>query len=99
MLQIGEHIPARKDTSNVFHPRFVGEAIPAASTFRAIINDRAARWVQDGDVWFVEDAWFAHSPEFDFRVVDPSGYIWGLPVIVPTCPKKLFAQRAEEEVC
>ena len=48
--------------------------------------------VPDGEVWCVEEAWFAHSPDFDFRVVDPPGCIWGLPVIVPTCPKKLFAQ-------
>ena len=40
----------------------------------------------------LEEAWFEHSINYDFRVVDPSGYIWGLPVIVPTCPKKLFSQ-------
>ena len=56
------------------------------------MHERAAKWVPDGEVWCVEEAWFAHSPDFDFRVVDPPGYIWGLPVIVPTCPKKLFAQ-------
>ena len=36
-------------------------------------------------------AWFAHSPKHDFRVKDPQGYIWGLPLLVLTCPKKLFA--------
>ena len=42
-------------------------------------------------MWCSQEAWFAHSPDHDFRVKDPPGYIWGLPVIVPTCPKKLFA--------
>ena len=27
------------------------------------------------------EAWFAHSPDHDFRVKDPPGYIWGLPVM------------------
>ena len=36
-------------------------------------------------------AWFDHSPQHDFRVRNAYGYIWGLPVLVPTCPKKLFA--------
>ena len=30
--------------------------------------------------------------DYDFRVIDPPGYIWGLPVLVPTCPKKLFSE-------
>ena len=90
--KIGEHIPARKDTENIFHPRFIGVGIPPPNTFHAVIHDRAAKWVSDVEEWCVEEAWFAHSPDFDFRVADPSGYIWGLPVLVPTCPKKLFAQ-------
>ena len=31
--KIGDHIPARKDTTNIFHPRFVGDGIPPANTF------------------------------------------------------------------
>ena len=42
-------------------------------------------------MWCIEDAWFAHSPQHDFHVKDAQGYVWGLPVLVPTCPKKLFA--------
>ena len=30
------------------------------------------------------------SPTYDFWVVDESRYRWGLPVLVPTCPRKLF---------
>ena len=42
-------------------------------------------------MWCTEEAWFAHSPQHDFRVKDPQGYICGLPLLVPTCLKKLFA--------
>ena len=58
---------------------------------------RASRWIQDTEEWCLEEAWFDHSPTFDFRVVDPPGYIWGLPVLVPTCPKKLFAQGPRQK--
>ena len=84
--KIGEHIPGRDDTASIFHPRFVGEGIPAANAY-----DRLAKRTPNGEVWCAEEAWFAHSPQHDFRVKDPQGYIWGLPLLVPTCPKKLFA--------
>ena len=90
--QIGEHIPGRNDTNNILHPRFIGNGIPPANTFHAVIYERAEKWVQDSEDWCQEEAWFTHSPTFDFRVVNPSSYLWGLPVLVPTCPKKLFAQ-------
>ena len=32
------------------------------------------------------------SPECDFWVADASQYRWGLPILVPTCPKKMFMQ-------
>ena len=48
-------------------------------------------------MWCVEEAWFQHSVNFDFRVTDPSGQNWGLPVIIPTCPKKLFAQGPRQK--
>ena len=89
--KIGEHIPGRDDTSNIFHPRFVGEGIPAAITFHSIIYQRLGRETIDGEVWCPEEAWFAHSPQHDFHVKGAQGYIWGLPVLVPTCPKKIFA--------
>ena len=30
-------------------------------------------------------------------IIDPPGYIWGLPVLVPTCPKKLFSQGPRQK--
>ena len=94
--KIEEHIPARGDVDNILHPRFIGKGIPPVNAFHAVIYTRAAGWVTDVDEWCVEAAWFDHSPDFDFRISDKSGYTWGLPVLVPTCPKKLFAQGQGE---
>ena len=95
--KLGEHIPMKNDTDNISHPRFISDAIPPVNTFHAVVHDRVSRWVQDTDEWCLEEAWFDHSPTFDFRVIDPPGYIWGLPVLVPTCPKKLFSQGARQK--
>ena len=84
--EIGEHIAGRIDRTNVFHPRFVGEGIPASNTFHSVIYERLGKNSSDAESWCTEDAWFAQSPQYDFRVKDA-----GLPVLVPTCPKKLFA--------
>ena len=90
--QLEGHIPLKKDTANVFHPRFIGDGIPPSNAFHAVMHSKVAKWVHDVDEWCLADAWFDHPPTFDFRVNDPPGYRGGLPVLVPTCPKKLFAQ-------
>ena len=90
--KLGEHVPMRNDTDTIFHPRHTRDGIPPDNTLHAIVHDRAARWVNDVDDWCLEEAWFQHSVNHDFRVTDPAGYTWGLPVLIPTCPKKLFAQ-------
>ena len=87
----------KNDTDNIYHPRFIRDAIPPVNTFHAVVHDRASRWIQDADEWCLEEAWFDHSPTFDLRVIDPPGYIWGLPVLVPTCPKKLFSQGPRQK--
>ena len=74
--KLREHIPTKDDTDNIYHPRFIRDAIPPVNTFHAVVHDRASRWVQDADEWCLEEAWFDHSPTFDFHVDDPSGYIW-----------------------
>ena len=94
---LGEHVPKRYDTDNIFHPRYVRRGIPPVNTFHAAVYDRAAKWVNDVDEWCLEEAWFQHSVNHGFRVIDPAGYIWGLPVIIPTCPKKLFAQGPRQK--
>ena len=55
--QIGEHIPGRKDTDNIFHPRFIGNGIPRANTFHAVIYERAKKWVQNSEAWCQKEAW------------------------------------------
>ena len=95
--KLGEHVPKRHDVDNIFHPRYIGRGIPPANTLHAAIHDRAAKWVNHVDEWCLEEAWFKSSVNHDFRVVDPSGYIWGLPVIIPTCPKRLFAQGPRQK--
>ena len=95
--KLGEHIPTRNDTDNIYHPRFIKDGIPPVNIFHAVIHDRASRWIQDADEWCLEEAWFDHSPTFDFRVIDPPGSIWGLLVLVPACPKKLFAQGPRQK--
>ena len=86
----------KDDTDNIYHPRYIRNAIPPVNTFHAVVYGRAAKWVQDADEWCLEEALFDHSITYDFRVIDPSGYIWGLPVIVPTCPK-LFSQGPRQK--
>ena len=66
-------------------------------TFHAVVHGRAAKWVNDVDEWCLAEAWFQHSVNHDFRVTDPAAYIWGLPVIISTCPKKLFAQGPRQK--
>ena len=95
--KLGEHVPKRHDFDNIYHPRYIRDGIPPVNTFHAVVHGRAAKWVNDVDEWCLEEAWFNHSINYDFRVIDPSGYIWGLPVIVPTCPKKLFAQGPRQK--
>ena len=90
--KLGEHIPGRNDVDNIYHPRFTRHAIPPVNTFHAVVHGRTSRWIPNIEGWCLEEAWFDHSITYDFRVIDPPGHIWGLPVLVPTCPKKLFSE-------
>ena len=55
-----------------------------------MIHERLEKSRTDMMAWCVTSAWFDHSTNYDFRVKNSFGYIWGLPLLVPTCPKKLF---------
>ena len=96
--RIGEHIPGRDETDNIFHPRFVGEGIPAANTFHSIVYERLAKGTPDGELWCLEEAWFAHSPKHDFRVKDPQGYM-GPTSASPNLPEEALCSGSKEEVC
>ena len=96
-FKLGEHVPERHDTYNIYHPRYIRNGIPPVNTFHAVVHGRAAKWVNNVGDWCLEEARFNHSVNHDFRVIDSSGYIWGLPVIVPTCPQKLFSQGPRQK--
>ena len=69
----------------------MGDGIPASNTFSSVIYERLGKSYSDIESWCTVGAWFGHSPQYDFHVKNAYGYIRGLPVLVPTCPKRLFA--------
>ena len=82
----------KDDKDNILHPRYNRSGIPPADTFQSVMRGRVGDRADIIQLWCSEKAWFDHSPTHDFWVVDESKYRWGLPVLVPTCPRKLFAQ-------
>ena len=50
----------------------VGEGIPASNAFHSVIYERLGKNSSDVDSWCTEGAWFAHSPQYDFRVKNAS---------------------------
>ena len=89
---IEELIPRKDDKDNILHPRHTRPGIPSAYTFHSIVQNRVGSQYGSIQQWCSENAWFESSPKYDFWVADPSNYRWGLPVLVPTCPKKVFMQ-------
>ena len=66
--------------------------IPPSKTVHSIVQNRVGTRYGAIQQWCSEDAWFNSSPECDFWVADTSQYRWGLPILVSTCPKKMFMQ-------
>ena len=92
--EIREHISGTDDKSNIFHPRFEGDGIPASDTFHSVIHERLEKSHSDIEAWCTPSAWFNHSPQCDFRVKNAYGYIWGLPVIVPRSSLRWVPERS-----
>ena len=90
--QIDELTLTRDDKTSILHPRHTRSGIPPVGTFHSIVHDRVGSHEDTIQKWCQVKAWFESSPTFDFWVVDEAKYRWGLPVIVPTCPRKMFAQ-------
>ena len=95
--QMGEYhledlVLKKDDKDNILHPRYTRSGIPPADTFQSVMRSRVGDRFDIIQLWCSEKAWFDHSPTHDFWVVDESKYRWGLPVLVPTCPRKLFMQ-------
>ena len=87
-----ELIPKREDKNNILHPRHTSSGIPPVNTFHSALQNRVGRQYSSVEQWCIENAWFDSSPTSDFRVTEAPKYRWGLPVLVPTCPKKMFIQ-------
>ena len=95
--QMGEHyledlILKKNDLDNILHPRHNRSGIPSVYTFHSVVQDRVGTQPNVIQQWRSENAWFDSSPTCDFWVTDEPKYRWGLPVVVPTCPKKMFMQ-------
>ena len=90
--QIEELTLTRDDKTSILHPRYARSGIPPVGTFHSIVHDRVGSHQDTIHQWCQVKAWFESSPTFDFWVVDEAKYRWGLPVIVPTCPRKMFTQ-------
>ena len=88
-----ELIPRKGDKNNILHPRHTRSGIPPVNTFHSVLQDRVGSQYGNVQQWCSENAWFDSSPTCDFRVTEaPPKYRWGLPVLVPTCPEKMFTQ-------
>ena len=90
--QIEEPTLRKDDKTSILHPRYVRSGIPPVDTFHSVVQDRVGSHYDTIQQWCHVKAWFRSSPTYDFWVVDEAKYRWGLPVLVPTCPRKLFAQ-------
>ena len=82
----------KSNVDNILHPRHDRPGIPSVHTFHSVVKDRVGTQPNVIQHWCDEKAWFESSPTRDFWVTDAPKYRWGLPVIVPTCPKKMFKQ-------
>ena len=91
LYEIEGLIPDMKNVSSVLHPRS-SSGIPVPCTFNEVMHKKLGEpWVGD-QLWRDPTAWVNHSPIYDFHVHEPLGFIWGLPIVVPTCPRKMFEQ-------
>ena len=85
LYEVEGPIPDWKDRSNV-------PIVPVPGAFYGVMREKLGKaWTGDRS-WCDPNAWVKRSPSHDFHVIDPLGYTWGLPIIVPTCPRKLFEQ-------
>ena len=92
LYEIRELTPSANDKSDLLLPRSNEHGISRPETFHGVLYERLEKKESVESKWCEPSAWFNHSPTFHFHTKDSFGYIWGLPVLVPTCPEKLFAQ-------
>ena len=87
LYETREHIPRADDKFDIFILGSRAKESFPSETLHAVIYERLEKSRSDMVAWCVPSAWFDHSPTFDFRVKNAFGYIWGLPLLGPTCPK------------
>ena len=79
------------DQFNVHNPRS-SQRILAPNAFYEAVHWGLLKQQTGDSPWCDEKAWTEHSTLSDFRVSEPLGFLWGLPILIPTCPRKLFEQ-------
>ena len=97
--RLGEHVPKRHDTDNIYHPRYIRQGIPPVNTFHAVVHGRAARWINDVDEWCLEEAWFQHSVNHDFQSHGSCGIHLGTACYHPDMPEEALCAGPKAEVC
>ena len=89
--QIEELTLLKDDKTSILHPRYARSGIPPVDTFHSVVQDRVGSHYDTIQQWCRVKAWLGLL-RHDFWVADEAKYRWGLPVLVPTCPRKMFAQ-------
>ena len=74
------------------------KGIPKPGTFYELLRWKLGQPHKDGSPWRDALTWVNHSTTYDFHSPDLFGYTWGLPILVPTCPRKLFEQGPRDIV-
>ena len=80
--ELKELSPDMKDKSDVLHPRST-TGIAKPGTFYEV-KKKLGKVHPDDSLWCDAEAWVRHSTTFDFHTPDAFGYVWGLPILVPT---------------
>ena len=83
LYETRESIPKEDDRFDILHPRFEGRGTPRARPFHAVIHERLEKSRAEMMAWCKTSAWFDHSINYDVRVKNSYGYIWGRPLLVP----------------
>ena len=94
--ELKEFIPDMNDKTNLHHPKSTASGIPRPGTFYEVYR-RLGKTRSDELEWRDAAAWVNHSTTSDFHTPDAFGYIWGLPIFVPTCARKLFEQGPRQK--
>ena len=82
-----------RDKSDVLHRRSTtGIAKPGTFYVIEVLQKKLGKVYPEDSVWRDADAWVRHSTTYDFHTPEAFSFVWELPILVPTCPRKLFEQ-------